>query len=156
MKKIIFLFLISAINMSFSQVENKKVVTESQLKFVKKKYKWNSEDLLIINFAHTNENCFYDNNSNLENSINWWKKFYSKIDLTNILNIYVYSNKIAAKNMIDSQTKFEDYDDFFLKNFFNIKKECYGILVVNSKGEYKIQEGEYSERQVENFIKTLK
>lgn len=30
-----------------------------------------------------------------------------------------------------------------------MKKECFGILVLNTKGEY-------SEKQVENFIKTLK
>lgn len=156
MKKILFLSLISTIIMSFSQIQNKKVITESQLKFIKEKYNWNSEGLLIINFVQPNENCFYDNNGNIENSIKWWEKFYSKIDLKKILNIYVYSDKISANKIIDSQSKFEDYDDFLLRNFFNIKKECYGILVVNSKGEYEIQEGEYSEKQVKNFIKTLK
>jgi hypothetical protein len=156
MKKIIFLSLISMIIMSFCQNENKKTLTESQLKFIKEKYKWNSEDLLIINFVQPNKNCFYENNGNLENSIKWHQKFYSKINLNNVLNISVYSDKISARKIIDSETKFEDYDDFLLRNFFSLKKECYGVLVVNSKGEYEIQEGEYSEKQVENFIKTLK
>lgn len=142
--------------MSFIQPENKKVITESQLKFIKEKYKWNSKGLLILNFVHSNENCFYANNGNLENSMIWWEKFYSEIDLTNILNIYVYSDKISAKKMIDNKTKFEDYDDFLLRNFFNLKKECYAILVLNSEGEYEIHEGEYSEKQIENFIKMLK
>jgi hypothetical protein len=140
--------------MSFNLKENKNVLTESQLKFIKEKYNWKSEKLLIVNFVHSNENCFYDNNSNLENSIAWWEKFYSKIDLNNILNIYTYSDKIAAKDLIDLKTKFQDYDDFFLRNFF-IKKECYGVLLINSIGEYEIHEGEYSNSQINNFIKKL-
>jgi hypothetical protein len=156
MKKSFLLSLILLVSMSFNPFESQKVITPSQLKFIKEKYKWNSEGLLIINFVQPNQNCFYDTNSNLENSIKWWEKFYSKIDLTNVKNIYVYSDKISAKKIIDFQTKFEDYNDFLLRNFFNIKKECYGILVLNSKGEYEILEGEYSEKQVENFIKALK
>jgi len=142
--------------MSFNQIENKKILSETQLKFIKEKYKWNSENILIINFVQSSKNCFYDNNANLDNSAKWWKKFYIKIDLSNVSNIYIYSDKISAKKVIDYETKFEDYDDFLLNNFFNIKKECYGILVINSIGEYEIEEGEYSEKQVENFIKALK
>lgn len=156
MKRIILLALISSIIMSFNQIENKKVLTETQLKFIKEKYKWNSENILIINFVQSSKNCFYDNNANLDNSVKWWEKFYSKIDLNNVSNIYVYSDKISAKKIIDSEKRFEDYDDFLLTNFFNVKKECYGILVINSVGEYEIAEGEYSEKQVENFIKPLK
>ena len=155
MKRIIFLVLISSIITSFNRTENKKLITESQLKFIKEKYKWNSENLLVINFVQAKKNCFYDNNSNLANSLTWSKKFYSKINLDNILNIYVYSDKKSAKTVIDSKTKFEDFDDFLLNNFFN-KRDCYGILVINSNGEYEIKEGEYLESDVERFIKALK
>ena len=82
-------------------------------------------------------------------------KFYSKIDLANVRNIYVYSDKISANTIIDAQIKFEDYEDFIWTNFFKYNKECYGLLVVNSLGEYKIQRGEYSEREVEKYLKTL-
>jgi hypothetical protein len=154
LKKTLFITLFFSITLSFSQTENKKI-TASQLKFIKEKYNWNTERVLIINFTQSNENCFYDNNRNLENSINWWNKFYSKIDLTNVLNIYVYSDKISATKLIDAQTKFEDYEDFIWTNFFKYNKECYGLLIINFNGEYKIERGEYSEREVEKYLKIL-
>jgi len=154
LKKTIFLTVIFSFTLGFSQNENKKIAA-SQLKFIKEKYNWNTERILIINFTQSNENCFYENNRNLENSINWWNKFYSKIDLTNVRNIYVYSDKISASTLIDAQTKFEDYEDFIWTNFFKYNKECYGLLIINFNGEYKIERGEYSEREVEKYLKTL-
>ena len=156
MKRIILLAFFTFIIMGFTPFYTKKSLTETQLKFIKYNYKWNSEKLLIINFMHRKENCFYDNNNNLDSGINWWTKFYSKINLNKVLNIYVYSDSVSTKKIIDTKTKFEDYDDFLLTTFFNTKKECYGILVINSIGEYEIHEGEYSEKQVKGFIKTLK
>ena len=156
MKKLILLSIISIMIMSFHQIENKKSLTETQLNYIKEKYKWNSENILIINFVQSSKNCFYDNNKNLDESYKWFEKFYSKINLENVLNIYVYSDKKSAKKVINNETKFEDYEDFLLNNFFKIKKECYGLLVINSSGEYEILEGEYTEIQVENYIKNLK
>ena len=156
MKRIILLAFFTLIIMGFTPFETKKSLTQTQLKFIKDNYKWNTEKLLIINFRHKRENCFYDNTTNLEGGRNWWSKFYSKINLNKVLNIYVYSDSVSAKKIIDTKTKFEDYVDFLLATFFNTKKECYGILVINSNGEYEIHEGEYTVKQVKGFIKTLK
>lgn len=156
MTRIFFFASISSILMSFTQFGNKGILTELQLKFIKENYNWKSEEILIINFLQAKENCFWNNNENPNSSIKWWEKFYSNINLKNISNIYVYSDKISAKNIIDSKTRFEDYNNFLLNNFFNIKKECFGVLVINSLGEYEVAEGEYSEKQVETLIKKLK
>ena len=156
MTRILFFTFIFSILMSFTQFGNKDILTELQMKFIKEKYNWKSEEILIINFLQPKENCFYNNNENPKSSIKWWKKFYSNINLNNVSNIYVYSDKISAKNIIDSKTRFEDYNNFLLNNIFNIKKECFGVLVVNNLGEYEVVEGEYSQKQVETLIKKLK
>ena len=131
-------------------------MTELQLEFIREKYKWNSENLLLINFVHASERCFYNNNLNLENKSLVWKEFYSKVDLYGVLNIYVYSDSIAAKYIINNHTVFQDFDNFLLNQFFNSKKECYGVLIVNSAGKYEMKEGEYAPSEIENFIKKLK
>jgi hypothetical protein len=156
MIRILFFAIVSSTFMSFTEFENKEILTELQLKFIKENYNWKSEEILIINFLQPRENCFWNNNEHSNSSIKWWEKFYSNINLTNISNIYVYSDKISAKKIIDSKTRFEDYNNFLLNNFFNIKKECFGVLVINSLGEYEFIEGEYTEKQVENLIENLR
>lgn len=156
MKRIIYLLIISTILISFSPFKKEKKLTELQLTFIKEKYKWDMEELLIINFKQPNRNCFWKNNDHPEEGIEWWNKFYSKINLTNISSIFVYSDKVSAKVIIDSKTRFEDYDNFLLTHFFNKKKDCFGVMVINSLGEYELAEGEYTEKEVEKMIKKLK
>jgi hypothetical protein len=157
MKKISFLVFILLLTTSFNRFEETARIPETQLKFIKEKYKWDGEEILIINFTHKNENCFYNNNkASKEETVKWWKKYYSTIDLKNTLNIFVYSDKTSLAKMFDIPKCYEDYDDFLLKNFFNRKKECYGVLVINSIGEYRIKEGEYKEKVVSDFISDLK
>jgi hypothetical protein len=158
MKKIIVLFIISLGMMSFKYNKEKNSngkLTEIQLNFVKENYNWNTEDIIIVNFRQPRTNCSYDNYINLNNSVSWWNSFYSKINLKNTLNIFVYSNKKAALNVIDSKTHFEDKNNFFLNIFFSDVRECYGLLVINKLGYYKKINGEYSENEVTNFIESL-
>ena len=158
MKKIIMLFFISLGIMSFKNNKEKISngnLTEIQLNFIKENYNWNSEDIIIVNFRQPRANCFYDNYKDLNNSVSWWNSFYSIINLKNTLNIFVYSNKKAALNVIDSKTHFEDKNNFFLNTFFYDGRECYGLLVINKLGYYKQINGEYSENEVTNFIELL-
>ncbi len=158
MKKIIVLFIISLGIMSFKnnkeKISNGKL-TEIKLNFVKENYNWNSEDIIIVNFRQPRTNCSYDNYENLINSVSWWNSFYSIINLKNTLNIFVYSNKKAAKNVIDSKKHFEDKNNFFLNTFFSNERDCYGLLVVNRLGYYEQINGEYSENDVSNSIESL-
>lgn len=156
MKQIILLFFILGNYTSFGQVQNSKIMSASQLQFIQEKFHWHSDTVLIINFHHRSEHCFYDNNAHLYASERWWNKFYKKMKETNCSSIFVYSDKVSARKLIDNVTKFEDYDDFLLQNFFNTKNECSGVLVVNSKGAYEIWEGEYYLPLVESFVRKLK
>ena len=77
-------------------------INEEQLKFIKENYNWNEENIIVINFLQTKRNCQYNAYKNWDVSKKWWENFYSKIDLTNVANRYVYSNAKAAKRIIDS------------------------------------------------------
>lgn len=159
MKNLIAVLLIALGLMSFKSPEAKnynRKLTESQLKFIKENYNWNGENILIINFVQPKRNCFYDNYEHMNTSVNWWAKYYAKIDLTNITNIFVYSDKFAAKEVIDSKTHFEDKENFLLKNFFLNGSECYGVLIINKMGDYQKEDGEYSQKTVERDILKLK
>lgn len=159
MKKNILIFFISLGIMSFKYNEekiNNGKLTEIQLNFVKENYNWNSEDIIIVNFRQPKTNCFYDNYKNINNSVSWWKSFYSKMNLKNTLNIFVYSDKHAAKNVIDSKAHFEDKNNFFLNIFFFSENECYGLLIINKLGYYQQKNGEYSEYDVTSSIESIK
>ena len=86
----------------------------------------------------------------------WWENFYSKIDLTDVANRYVYSNAKAAKKILDSKIYLDDEKDFLLKNFFSKEPFCYGVLVINNFGFYEMLSREYSEEEVTYFIEILK
>jgi len=63
MKKILFsVFLLASIS---GMAQNLKL-TETQLDTITKTYNWQEKGFLIINFQHTSNHCFWDNNANHE------------------------------------------------------------------------------------------
>ncbi|MEP2238054.1 MAG: hypothetical protein ABJI22_06810 [Maribacter sp.] len=158
MKRTIILLILSVGFLSFNENHknstNKKL-TEVELNFIKENYNWKAEGLLIVNFRQPKSSCHYDNYKNLKNSLKWWSEFYSKMDIENIRNIYVYSEGLKAKKILDSENHFPDTNDFFLNLAFSKDKTCYGVLVVNEKGEFRTKVGEYMNKDIEEFISRL-
>ncbi|PWK19191.1 hypothetical protein LX78_01672 [Xanthomarina spongicola] len=136
-----------------SQTDEK--LSETQLQFIIENYHWNSEDLIIVNFKQPRSSCHYDNYKNLKQSSEWWTEYYSKMELVNVRNIFVYSESKKATEIIDSQNHFSDISNFFLDNFFNKEQSCYGILVINKKGEFQKKNGEYTQEDIVKYINIL-
>ena len=116
MKKIFifFIFLFIA-NFTFSQ-ENR--IPKEKLETLKNVYKWNDEKILIVNFYLPKNKCHYNQYQNLKNGSQWFdNNIYKTINLSNTKNIFVYSDKLAAKKIIDNNRFFEDFENYFLNNF---------------------------------------
>lgn len=152
-------------------VENTKVDTQNEklitydyadkidslkLDFIKKTYNWNIEKILILNYSQPIDNCHFNNNKITSEGRKWWRKFYSKINTEDCLNINVFANGESVKNKLDNLNYFDDKNDFLLTNFFSRKQSCFGVLVLNSKGYYFQYNGHYSEKQVAKYIENLK
>ena len=174
MKKVlfkIFIFLSIVSCSSTKGVENKENNIENEkpiyydfadkmdsekLLFIKNNYNWNNEKILIINYKQPISSCHFDNNKITSEGKTWWKNFYSKVDTENCLNIQVLANGERVKKKLDKIYYFDDENEFLLTNFFDRKKSCFGVLVINDQGDYIQYNGHYSERQVDKFIKNLK
>ncbi|NHN24319.1 hypothetical protein FIA58_001415 [Flavobacterium jejuense] len=154
MKKYIpILFLIFQV--SFAQEKN---IPKDQMKSIRYEYNWKEEEeFLIINYRFPQDYCPYENYTELERTYNWLNnKVYSKVDMTNIRNIFIYDDKLAAKPILDNTTHYDDIGRYFLKNFFDKKGSCIGLLIINKKGAYKSIIGEYSSKDINNLTEALK
>ena len=131
-------------------------LSAEQLSFVRTAYHWESDEVLIINYSQPIANCHFDNNQINNASERWWNDFYSKVNTENCRIIKVLSNGERVRGKLDEEYYFDDKNDFLFENFFNRKQSCYGVLVINTRGEYLQYNGHYSEKQVEKYIEALK
>lgn len=128
----------------------------NQIQILRENYSWNIENkLIILNFIQPKKNCHYNNYENLNQPSSWWKEFYSKIDTTSAENKFVYSDSIAAKKVIDGKSHFSDPNNFLLNNFFQNMPFCYGVIIINTQGFYKLKGSEYSSSEVSKFLQDL-
>lgn len=169
-KSIIILFLLS-FTFSFGQIKIKekreaksastniteiKLIPNDQLKAIKENYNWDKANYLIINFKNLQVKCSYDVYENIVNAYNSYeKKAFEKMDLSNCKNIFIYADKDLAKPILDNKTHFEDIGLYFMKNYFNQKNNCVGVMVINQKGEYLVETEEYNTFTIENMMKKL-
>jgi hypothetical protein len=153
--RMIIIMILLAVPLIKSEAQVGKL-SEIDLKFIKENYNWNVKNILIINFAQPKTNCFYDHYIGINDpNNNWWEKFYSKVNLENCHNIFVFSDKNAANKIIDSKFSFYDKENFLLKSFFANGKLCWGVLIINKLGEYEKYDGEYQQNTVSKFIENL-
>jgi hypothetical protein len=157
MRKTLILLILAFGLLNFDNPNGEKInekLTDTQLNFLIKSYSWGTEDLLIVNFNQPKSRCHYDNYVNLKKSINWWNRFYSKIELQSAKNIFVYADNLRAAKVIDSKTYFAD-KNFFFKNFFSDNTTCYGLLIIKKNGEYQKKSGEYTQEHIVELINNL-
>lgn len=87
-----------------------------------------------------------------EKTKQFWSDFYSKINLDDCLNIFVYSDINGKEKIIDNKKYFEDKDNELINNVFHLQKGCYGIMVINQNGKFISYNWHYNEKQLAEFI----
>lgn len=127
-----------------------------QLLFIKSNYNWNNKKVLIIKYRQPISYCHFDNNKITIGVEKWRKNVYSHKYADNCLIIEVLANGERVKKKLDNVNFFDDKNDFLLNSFFNRRKSCFGVLVVNNTGDYIQYNGHYSEKQVAKFVEILK
>lgn len=134
-----------------------KTLPKDQLKTIKETYNWTKEQILIINFKGLKDECVFSIYDGLQATQDWFENsVYPNVDLTDCRNIYVYADKLYAKPILDFEKHYDDVGHYFLKHFFNTKGTCYGVMIINKKGEYLVESGEYNQYTINNMIQRLK
>lgn len=126
-------------------------LTTQQLEFLKTTYHWDAQDVLIVNYRQPLSDCHYDNSWIDREGKKWEEDFYKDIDLSRTLRLTVLYNGEKVPRKLDNITYFDDKDDFLYDTFFNRKKTCHGVIVINKNGDYMQYNGEYSPEQVDTF-----
>jgi hypothetical protein len=116
----------------------------------------NENNSFIINYIQPVGNCFYDNYKENENhTVNWFEKnVYEKreINLNSLtLNLFYQAKEITNKK---SKMKY-DLQRFIYSNFMEKNNLCYGVLMINSSGEYRVLIGEYLSKNIIKFASEL-
>lgn len=153
MKKLIFFTFLLVIQIAIGQ---EKTIPKDQLKAIEETYNWEEEQFLIINYRQPKNFCSYNNYENLAESEKWFKNnVFNKLDLSESRTIFIYDDKPNAVKILDYKTHYDDVGHYFLKHFFNIKGFCYGLLVINKKGEYLVELGEYNDKNITSMMNQL-
>lgn len=116
------------------------VLDSVQIQFLKQNYNWKSEKNLIINFKESESNCkragYIIGTSGSKKEQKTQTAFYSKINLDNCLNIFIYSEIKGIERFIDNKTYFKDIDNELLNSFFRNETVCYGKVILNQNGKF--------------------
>lgn len=153
-KLAVLLILIFFSENTFSQ---EKRIPKDQMNSIKLEYNWKNENYLIVNYRFLAKDCSYDNYGELKKTYNWFNEtIYTKLDATLFRSIFVYADKLAAKEILDNKDNYDDVGHYFLNKFFYQKNNCYGVLVINKAGNYKLILDEYSKKNIENMFDALK
>jgi len=129
-------------------------LNKEQVEVLEGLFGWEKEELIIINYRQPKGYCHYDQYMSI-GSTKWFDDFYSELNLKDVHNIFVYYESKRSKGVIDGKKHFFDLNKYFFDNFFKKDKSCYGLLIVNKHGNYQQKNGEYSKKEVKNYINKL-
>jgi hypothetical protein len=125
--------------------------------FATNKVEINNDNSYIINYNQNKKDCFQDKIDMECINKNWVKSYvYDNIKLNeNTLNLFYQHDKVNENSNCDIKY---DLDGFLNDNFIN-ELMCFSLLIVNSKGEYRMLiEGHsyYQTKDVNRFLEELK
>jgi hypothetical protein len=133
------------------------VLDSEQIQFLKQNYNWKSEKNLIINFKESESNCksavYILGTDGFKKEQKIQTAFYSKINLDNYLNIFIYSEIKGIERFIDNKTYFNDINNELLNSIFHNKTVCYGKVILNQNGKFVSFSGpHFSKKRLEAYL----
>lgn len=159
MKKVIIAFVFFIVSSANLMAQNNKyefngVLTSSEIQIIKKRFNWDTEKTLVVNFRQPLDYCHYNQYINVKLST-WFEDYFSEMKLSDSRIVYVYSEAKLARKRIDNKDYFADENNFLFNKFFNKRKSCYAILIIRSNGEYQQKNGEYSPKDILRMIQNM-
>ncbi|MBP9849717.1 MAG: hypothetical protein KBC58_09800 [Flavobacterium sp.] len=107
----------------------------------------------LINYVQPISDCFY-NHYTQKCNVDWFEQnLYKKFSLpTDMIKLYYQHKKIDSNKCISKSDK----EGYLYETFFDENKLCYGLIVINSEGQFRVFTGEYGKKDITNFINQLK
>ncbi|TGD58350.1 hypothetical protein [Flavobacterium humi] len=111
----------------------------------------------IINYKQPVGDCFYDQYRMDDCDHLWYEEnIYSLLPFDeSVLNLYFQHKEIKNKNAKECLTHY-DTDNYLYSHFFEKSDLCWGLIIVNNKGEFRVLMGEYLKKDVLQLMKQLK
>lgn len=111
----------------------------------------------LINYKQPVSDCLHKNYAGSDCDNSWLEKnVYNKISLNeSIIKMYFQHKKVKNKRNKKCEVK-EDIGHYLYDTFFKKNELCYGLIVVNSEGEFRAFTGEYSDNSILNLLHQLK
>lgn len=107
-----------------------------------KNAEFNNNDIFLINYYPGNDKCSTEGyKSNFKSKYNQYHKKFDKIE--NLKQLFLYKSDDGLKgfgNKIDWQF---DVNNLIEKTFYPIPYPCGGYVIIDSKGNYISERGEY-------------
>ncbi|MBT8245328.1 MAG: hypothetical protein HKP48_09885 [Winogradskyella sp.] len=125
----------------------------NKIEFFRKNYQWNKEYFFVVSFRQPKSRCYYDNFRNLGKTESAILKFGESVEEKSIRNIFVSSDEKRVKSYLDFKTTYSDVENLVLNTFFEKVESCFGLVVINRKGQYMSLAGEYVTKDIDNFIR---
>ena len=101
-----------------------------------------SDDILIINYYPGNDPC--STTGYKENFKNMYKKYHRKIDkLKNVKQFFIYKSKDNIDKFGSKINWLLDENNLIENTFYPINYPCGGYVIIDKKGNYTSQRGEY-------------
>lgn len=170
MKKVLFLLMILVTISSQSQTDKVlKIKPGSQVAFgylTKEQfvvfkdfvlktcnYKFSDESTYLINYRQPQSDCHYNQYENNTCDISWFEKnVFNKIEMPESMIKFYFQHKPIYQKGCASKT---DLNEYLYTTFFEKNNLCYGLIVINEKGEFRVLTGEYESDDINKFIKLL-
>ena len=133
--------LLDSIKKNFSKTNSQKI---------------NDTDILLINYYPGNDKCsttsYKENFKKRHNQVN---KKMNKIE--NLKQLFIYKSNENIKDFGEKINWQQDFNKLIETIFFPIDYPCGGYIIIDNKGNYMIERGEYCYsdlliEQIQNFI----
>ncbi|WP_188406633.1 hypothetical protein [Psychroflexus salis] len=126
--------------------------------FKSKNEEFGENDILLINYYPGSDKCSTKAyKSNFKSKYNQYRRKFDKID--NLKQVFVYKSTQGLKGSGNEIDWKPDINNLIEKTFYPIPYPCGGYVIMNNKGSYISERGEYSYwngliREINKFTKS--
>ncbi|GGD03237.1 hypothetical protein [Hyunsoonleella pacifica] len=133
------------LNVKVSRYKKGKIelkILDSIKKIFYKNKKFNDNEIFLINYYPGNDRCSTDGyKSSFKSYYSQYRRKFDKIE--NLKQLFVYKSNDGLKGFGNKINWQSDIDNLIEKTFYPIPYPCGGYVIIDSKGNYISERGEY-------------